>query len=233
MAMHRSMHYAGQHGPTELAQLNLFWPSHEMLTRCCLLGLPRLAPTTTLRSTTIRSSSTQPFPRAAVAVTLMREVGPQREYLLVQRAKPPNAGSWSLPGGKIELSETTFAAGARELVEEASLGAREGVRFHPHAFAMSDVIVEDSGSLQFHYVITQLFAWCTDAAATAYSGDDAAGVRWVTLAEAEDGSIRLGGNVCGILRRAEAMLECGALDLDDALPPIEDGSPPPETLVER
>ena len=36
----------------------------------------------------------------------------------------------------------------------------------------------------------------------------------------EDGSINLGGNVCGILRRAEAMLECGALELGDALPPI-------------
>ena len=203
-----------------------------MLTRCCLLGLPRLAPTA-LRTTTVRAAATQPFPRAAVAVTLMREAGPQREYLLVQRAKPPNAGSWSLPGGKIELAETTIAAGARELVEEASLGAREGVRFHPHAFAMSDAIIEDSGSLQFHYVITQLFAWCTDATAVARSGDDAAGVRWVTRAEAEDGSINLGGNVCGILRRAEAMLACGALELGDALPPIEEGSPPPETLVER
>ena len=207
-----------------------------MLTRCCLLGLPRLAPTT-LRTNTIRALSiralSQPFPRAAVAVTLMREAGPQREYLLVQRAKPPNAGSWSLPGGKIELAETTLTAGARELVEEAALGAQAGVRFHPHAFAMSDVIVQDRHSLQFHYVITQLFAWCTDATATARSGDDAAAVRWVTLAEAEDGSINLGGNVCGVLRRAESMLECGALALADALPPIEEGSPPPETLVER
>ena len=157
-----------------------------------------------------------PFPRAAVAVTLMRETAPgvPREYLLVQRAKPPNVGSWSLPGGKIELGETTLAAGARELEEETALGASDGVRLHPDSIGSSDVIVPDiSGGLQFHYVITQLFAFCTDATVAARSGDDAAAVRWVTLTEAESGTIDLGGNVCAVLRRAEQLLACGALQL--------------------
>eukprot|EP00964_Phaeocystis_antarctica_P001834 scaffold948_cov68-Phaeocystis_antarctica.AAC.7 len=156
-----------------------------------------------------------PFPRAAVAVTLMRETAPgPREYLLVQRSKPPNVGSWSLPGGKIELGETTLAAGARELEEETALGASDGVRLHPDSIGSSDAIVPDgSGGLQFHYVITQLFAFCTDATVTARSGDDAAAVRWVTLAEAEDGTIHLGGNVCAVLRRAEQLLACGVLQL--------------------
>ena len=156
-----------------------------------------------------------PFPRAAVAVTLMRETsGSLREYLLVQRAKPPNVGTWSLPGGKIELGETTLAAGARELEEETALGASDGVRLHPDSIGSSDAIVPDgSGGLQFHYVITQLFAFCTDATVAARSGDDAAAVRWVTLAEAEGGTIDLGGNVCAVLRRAEQLLACGALQL--------------------
>ena len=159
-----------------------------------------------------------PFPRAAVAVTLMRQAAPgPREYLLVQRAKPPNVGSWSLPGGKIELGETTLAAAARELKEETALGASDGVRLHPESIGSSDAIVRDgSGGLQFHYVITQLFAFCTDATATARSGDDAAAVRWVTLAEAEDGTMNLGGNVCAVLRRAEQLLACGALQLNAA-----------------
>ena len=158
-----------------------------------------------------------PFPRAAVAVTLMRETSGPREYLLVQRAKPPNVGSWSLPGGKIELGETTLAAAARELEEETALGASDGVRLHPESIGSSDAIVRDgSGGLQFHYVITQLFAFCTDATATARSGDDAAAVRWVTLAEAEDGTMNLGGNVCAVLRRAEQLLACGALQLSAA-----------------
>ena len=139
-----------------------------------------------------------------------------REYLLVQRANPPNAGSWSIPGGKIELGESTLAAGLREIAEEVSLGPRDGVRLHPHAIGSSDAIVADrEGGLQFHYVITQLFAFCTDATAKAQIGDDAAGARWVTLAEVEGGSINLGGNVCTVLRRVEALLECGALQLSD------------------
>ena len=147
----------------------------------------------------------------------MRETVPgPREFLLVQRATPPNVGSWSLPGGKIELGETTLAAGARELQEETALGASDGVRLHPNSIGSSDVIIEGtdgSSGLQFHYVITQLFAFCTDATATARSGDDAAAVRWVTLAEAEGGTINLGGNVCAVLRRTEQLLACGALQL--------------------
>ena len=75
-----------------------------------------------------------------------------------------------------------------------------------------------------HYVITQLFGFCP-ADAVARSGDDAADVRWVTLAEAEDGSIDLGGNVCTVLRRAEALLACGALELGDAVPPAQQEQP--------
>jgi 8-oxo-dGTP diphosphatase len=172
-----------------------------------------LAPAFHRSSRPLSALQPPPFPRAAVAVTLMRETTP-RTYLLVQRSKPPNVGSWSLPGGKIELGETTLAAGARELEEETALGASDGVRLHPDSIGSSDAIVPDgSGGLQFHYVITQLFAFCTDATATARSGDDAAAVRWVTLAEAEDGSINLGGNVCAVLRRAEQLLACGALQL--------------------
>ena len=179
----------------------------------------------------IRAMATKPsppYPRAAVAVTLMRQrEDARREFLLVQRANPPNAGSWSIPGGKIELGETTLAAGARELQEEALLGGPEGVRLHPHAIDVSDAIVgEADGGLQFHYVITQLFAWCTDPAAEAISGDDAAGVRWVTLREAEGGDIFLGGNVCAVLRRAETLLDCGALKLEDALPALGADAPP-------
>ena len=39
------------------------------------------------------------------------------------------------------------------------------------------------------YVTTQMFAFCTDAMVTALSGDDAAAVQWVAMAEAEGGTI--------------------------------------------
>ena len=38
--------------------------------------------------------------------------------LLVRRAKAPNLGQWSLPGGGQEIGETVFEAAIREVAEE-------------------------------------------------------------------------------------------------------------------
>lgn len=47
--------------------------------------------------------------------------------LLIRRARSPEAGCWSLPGGKVELWECTEAAARREIAEEIgiTLGALE------------------------------------------------------------------------------------------------------------
>ncbi len=49
------------------------------------------------------------------------------ELLLVQRAIEPCYGQWSLPGGFVEMGETTEEAAIRELLEETGLRAH-GVR---------------------------------------------------------------------------------------------------------
>jgi 8-oxo-dGTP diphosphatase len=46
--------------------------------------------------------------------------------LLVRRGKPPLAGKWSLPGGLLELGETTAEAARREVAEECGLTVRVG-----------------------------------------------------------------------------------------------------------
>ncbi|KAJ1620971.1 NUDIX hydrolase domain-like protein [Pavlovales sp. CCMP2436] len=174
-------------------------------------------------------------PRAAVATTVVR-VRPEdnvHEFLLVQRENPPCAGSWSIPGGKTKLGETTLAAAAREIAEETGLGRASGLKYYPWSIASSDVIVRDpqNGRLAFHYVIAQLLAFVrSDAQAVA--GDDASAVMWVTLAELEQGKLELGGNVYAIFKRAEHLLQTGAATQAEAIE-VEGDTSVPDYLVER
>ena len=106
------------------------------------------------RAPLAQMSTALPYPRAAVSVTVARKTaaGEPRQYLLAQRSKPPGAGLWSLPGGKIELGETYVQAAARELEEETALGPTE-VRLHPWPISASDVITRGSGDddeIKFH-----------------------------------------------------------------------------------
>ena len=174
-----------------------------------------------------------PYPRAAVAVTVLRhevcEATSERQYLLAQRARSPGKGTWSLPGGKVNLGEGCLEAAARELLEETALGPKE-LRYSPWPIAATDVIVpesdENATSVAFHYVLTQFFAFA-EADVEPHSGDDASSVRWATLAEVESGSFPLGGDVASVLRRAEQLLGNGALTRDEAIAvEVESVNPP-------
>lgn len=174
------------------------------------------------------------FPRAAVAVTVVRtRADLLHEFLLVKRAKPPRAGSWSIPGGKVELGEPTLVAAARELAEETGLGPADGIRFHPWTIASSDVITRDAqGKISYHYVISQLVAFVRPDASP-IAGDDACEIMWVTNAVVEDGSLELGGNVAAIFRRADALIRSGAIAEKDAIVVDQLGGGLPDFLVER
>jgi 8-oxo-dGTP diphosphatase len=92
---------------------------------------------------------------------------------MVKRARPPEAGHWSLPGGKVEPGERLSEAVEREVREETALDVRCGSLVgwaerisESHHFVIFDFAVETRG--------VGLIA-----------GDDASDVRWVPLRDVQ------------------------------------------------
>jgi ADP-ribose pyrophosphatase YjhB (NUDIX family) len=95
--------------------------------------------------------------------------------LLVRRGKPPNVGSWTLPGGAQELAETTEQAARRELAEETGVTVGK-----LHLAATVDNIRRDTaGRVQFHYTIIDYAAAWLDGEPVA--GSDVSEAVWVPL----------------------------------------------------
>lgn len=97
--------------------------------------------------------------------------------LLVKRGSPPSQGKWSIPGGLVQLGETTEAATIREVEEECGLK----VSLHGIAGVVERIIAGDDGRVRYHYVLIDYLAVPDSDAARA--GSDAAEVRWVPLGE--------------------------------------------------
>jgi ADP-ribose pyrophosphatase YjhB (NUDIX family) len=100
--------------------------------------------------------------------------------LLVRRGRPPNIGSWTLPGGAQELGETAEQAARRELLEET------GIICGPLALvAYVDSIRRDpENRVQFHYTILDFAApWVSGEPVAA---SDASGAAWAPLDRLHD-----------------------------------------------
>jgi 8-oxo-dGTP diphosphatase len=68
------------------------------------------------------------FPGVGVGLVIMRD----GRVLLCRRMKAPEAGYWSIPGGKVDHLETSLAAARREAKEETGLEIGE-VEFLCHS----------------------------------------------------------------------------------------------------
>ncbi len=97
------------------------------------------------------------------------------QVLLCQRGKPPNLGSWTLPGGAQEVGETCEEAARRELFEEC------GLLVGPlHFCAYVDTIRRDTdGRVRFHYTILDFAArW---ESGEPIAGSDVTAAIWAPL----------------------------------------------------
>lgn len=92
--------------------------------------------------------------------------------LLVRRSNPPEAGRWTLPGGRVEPGERLEEAAAREVLEETGLRVR--------VVAEAGVLeraAPDRGVFEIHAFVVEYLGGLPVAAS------DAAGVRWATPEE--------------------------------------------------
>ena len=104
--------------------------------------------------------------------------------LLVQRAREPGLGLWSIPGGAVELGETIAQAAVREVREECHIEVEPGGVLSTH-----DLIERDeSGSIRYHYVLIDLAA--SYVGGQLAPGTDAVQARWAFAAELSELNIQ-------------------------------------------
>ena len=126
-------------------------------------------------------------PVVAVGAFVFDEHG---RVLLIERGKPPGEGLWTVPGGKLEASETLAGAVARELREETGLVVEVG------ALA---AVVERIGD-GYHFVILDYLARVIGGSLAPAS--DARSARFV--ADHELASLPLTDGLLSVLDRARA-----------------------------
>ena len=104
--------------------------------------------------------------------------------LLVQRARAPFRGLWSLPGGSIEPGESAREAAFRELKEEAGITAEiEGVVENVELTAMDD-------GKPVTWRLAMFYG--RYAGGSLQPGSDASDTNWVVIADLEKLSLTVG-----------------------------------------
>ncbi|HET7343576.1 MAG TPA: NUDIX hydrolase [Methylomirabilota bacterium] len=132
-------------------------------------------------------------PRVGVGAVVLDD----SRVLLVRRGKAPAAGKWSLPGGLVELGETTREAIAREITEECGLTVHVG----EVAGVLDRVIRDADGRIRYHWVLVDYVA--VAVAGTLCAATDVDEARWVEVDEVE--RLDTTDGLMDMIRRAQAL----------------------------
>jgi ADP-ribose pyrophosphatase YjhB (NUDIX family) len=117
--------------------------------------------------------------------------------LLICRGHEPYKGTWSIPGGKLEVGETIPQAVRREMKEETGLDVEVGELIE----ALERIERDADGRVRFHYLI--LDYRCNARAAQPAAGGDALNAAFV--AEDELKNYDLSEDVQRVVGKAFAM----------------------------
>jgi len=121
------------------------------------------------------------------------------KILLVERAKDPLKGYWSLPGGILETGEKLEEGIRREVREETGLEV-DGLS----VFEIFERIMPDAeGRPEYHYVLIDYL--CRPAGGRLRAASDVSRAAWV--AEQNLGDYRLTEGTLGVVERAFAKLQ--------------------------
>lgn len=91
--------------------------------------------------------------------------------LLIRRGSGPAAGTWSVPGGRVELGETLHEAVVREVAEET------GLKVVVERFLGWVERIDDDE----HFVILDFVVTALEPDAAPVAGDDAVEALWLPL----------------------------------------------------
>jgi ADP-ribose pyrophosphatase YjhB (NUDIX family) len=107
-------------------------------------------------------------PWVGVGVVIVRD----GKVLLIQRGRDPGRGVWAVPGGMVDLGETTREAAQREAKEETGLDVEVG-----EVFWVAEYIGRDAeGRVIYHNVLIDFLADAPQGEAV--YADDAMDARW-------------------------------------------------------
>lgn len=116
---------------------------------------------------------TYEYPRPAVTadcIVITRE--PMPRVLLIERGNPPFKGCWALPGGFMEMDETTEECAVRELEEETGLKVDK-----IHLVGAYSKLGRDPRGR----TVTTAYLAIADEATAATGQDDAAKAQWFPI----------------------------------------------------
>ncbi len=111
------------------------------------------------------------FPIPGVAAIVIKN----NHVLLSVRGKPPSMGKWGLPGGVVEVGETTEDALVREVKEETNILVKP-----IKLLTVFDSINRDNeGNIRYHYILFEYL--CEYVSGEVKAGSDAPCAKWVLI----------------------------------------------------